>query len=137
MEQKDFILREIEKISAIMLYLLGKFVPAKSIEEQQQTEKLINAELKEQYGNDLEYILRLEEKDFEVEFSRNKGFNFENTELLADLLFTLGNDDFEIKTDYLKKALDLYEFIDKKSKTFSFERQEKTGIIKNIITESL
>ncbi len=133
MEQKDFILREIEKISTLLMYLIGKFVPAKSIEEQQLTEELINNELKEHYGNDLNYILKLEEKDFETEFSQNKGFNFENIELLADLLYTIGNDNIEIQLAYLQKALVIYEYIDKKSKTFSFERINKINSLKSII----
>ena len=131
MEQKDFILREIEKISVILLYLIGKFVPSKSIEEQQQTEKLINEELLEQYGNDLSYILKLEEKDFYTEFSQTKGFNFENIELLADLLFKIGTDEINIKLDYLQKALDLYNYIDNKSKTYSFERVSKIDVLKS------
>ena len=133
MEQKDYILREIEKISTLLMYLIGKFIPAKSIEEQQLTEELINKELKERYGNDLDYILSLEETDFEIILTQNKGFNFENLELLADLLFTIGNDDFESKTNYLKKALELYEYIDKKSKTFSFERISKIEEIKKLL----
>jgi len=103
MERKDFILREIEKISILLLYLIGKFMPSKSIEEQQQTEQLINDELKETFGNDLNYILKLKEKDFDAEFSQNKGFNFENIELLADLLYTIGNGEISIKPDYLQK----------------------------------
>ncbi|MQY78441.1 MAG: hypothetical protein GH151_04480 [Bacteroidetes bacterium] len=32
MEQKDYILREIEKISILLRYLLGKILPVKSLE---------------------------------------------------------------------------------------------------------
>ncbi len=133
MEKKDFILREIEKISILLLYLIGKFVPSKSIEEQQLTEKLINDELIENYGNDLNYILNLNEKDFETEFNQNKGFNFENIELLADLLYTIGNNQVAINIDYIKKALELYEYINKKSKTYSFERISKIEEIKELL----
>ena len=133
MEKKDFILREIEKISILLLYLIGKFVPSKSIEEQQLTEKLINDELIENYGNDLNYILKLEEKDFDAEFSQRKGFNFENMELLADLLFTVGNNVIKTKPDYLQKALIIYEYINKRSKTYSFERINKINDLKSII----
>jgi len=133
MERKDFILREIEKISVLLQYLIGKFVPSKSIEELQQTEKLINDEFKEAFGNNLNYILKLEEKDFDSEFSQKKGFNFENIELLADLLYTIGNDEIKTKPDYLHKALLIYEYIDKKSKTFSFERINKINDLRSII----
>lgn len=133
MQQKDFILREIEKIGTLLLYLIGKFVPAKSVEEQQHTEELINKELKEQYGNDLEHILSVEEKDFEIVFTQNTGFNYDNIELLADLLFTIGNNQSQTKTDYLEKALQLYEYINEKSKTYSFERISKIEEIKRLL----
>ncbi len=133
MEQKDFILREIEKINVLLLYLIGKFVPSKSVEQQQQTEKLINDDLKETFSNDLNYILKLEEKDFDTKFSQTKGFNFENIELLGDLLYTIGNDELKTKPNYLHKALLIYEYIDKKSKTFSFERTNKMNDLKSIL----
>lgn len=133
MEQKDFILREIEKIGSLISYLLGKFIASKTIEEQQNTEELINNELKEQYGHDLEYILDVDKKEFSNEFSKNKGFNYENIELLADLLFTLGNNEKSKNSKYLNKALDLYNYIDTSSKTFSFERVSKINNLKSII----
>ncbi|MBU8893821.1 MAG: hypothetical protein KOO66_13660 [Bacteroidales bacterium] len=133
MERKDYILREIEKISTLLLYLTGKFVPSKSIEENQLTEELINKELREQYGNDLEYILNIEKKDFETTFTQNTGFNDDNVELLADLLFTLGNNQNVANKKYLNKALALYEYINHSSKTFSFERDNKINTLKSII----
>jgi hypothetical protein len=133
MEQKDFILREIEKIKTLLLSIIGEIVPSKSIIEQQRTEELISNQIKVLYGKNLNYILNLEKGYFDAEFSHNKGFNFENIELLGDLLFTLGNDDFNLKIAHLKKAVELYRFIDNMSKTFSFERQEKIRIIESLM----
>ena len=132
MEQKDFILREIEKISIMLQYLIGKFIPSKTIQEQQTTEELINKELQEHYGNDLNFILNVNRSDFETVFSKNKGFTYKNIELLADLLYTLGNNQYLKDTIYITKALELYEYIDTKSKTFSFERTDKINKLKNL-----
>jgi hypothetical protein len=133
MEQKDFILREIEKISVMLQYLIGKFIPSKTIQEQQTTEELINKELQEQYGNDLNFILNVNVTDFDSVFSKNKGFTFENIELLADLLFTLGNNEYSKDLKYLNKALELYEYVDVKSKNYSIERANKINTLKNSI----
>lgn len=130
---KDYILREIEKISILLQYLLGKYVPAKSLQEVQKTEALINKELKEQYGHDLNDILVIDKKDYESVFTKNKGFNDTNTELLADLLFTLGNDEFSKNEKYLNKALELYHYIDLSTKTFSFERTAKINTLNEIL----
>lgn len=130
MPQKDFILQEIEKISILFQYLLGKFKPAKSLEDYQYTVELFNKEFKEQYGCELDYLLNLNEKDFANELTKFKGFSYENIELLADLLVELGNNQFSNSQQYLTKALELYEYIDKASKTFSFERTNKINFIR-------
>ena len=133
MEQKDYILREIEKIGALISYLLGKYKPAKSIQEQEETEELINKKLLEDYGKDLNFILNINESDFDKEFSQKKGFNDENIELLANLFFTLGNSQHNKHKPYLLKALSLYNYIDEKSKTFSFERTNKINNLRDLI----
>jgi len=133
MEQKDFILREIEKISVMLQYLIGKFIPSKTIQEQQTTEELINRELQEQYGKDLNFILNVDQSNFDSVFSKNKGFTYENIELLADLLYTIGNNEHSKNPKYLHKALELYNYIDVKSKTFSFERVSKINTLKNFL----
>lgn len=134
MQQKDFILREIEKISVMLQYLIGKFVPAKTIQEQQTTEELINKELQKDYGKDLDFILNVTQTDFDNVFSKNNGFTSENIELLADLLFTLGNNEFSKNKLYFTKALELYLYIDKKSRTFSVERNHKIEIINSLLS---
>ena len=133
MEKKDYILREIEKISILLQYLIGKFMPAKTQTEQQKTEELINKELVENFGNDLDFILNLPNENFDLELSKNKGFNYENIELLADLLYTLGNNQLENNKVYLLKSLELYRYIDEKSKTFSFERSSKINTLKSLL----
>lgn len=127
MEQKDFVSREIEKISVMLQNLIGKFFSSKTIQEQQTTEVLINKELLEQSG----IILILNQSDFDFVLSKNKGFTFKNTELLADLLFTLGNNEFSKNLIYLSKAFELYTYVDQKSKTFSLDRITKINTLKS------
>ncbi|HAF27732.1 MAG TPA: hypothetical protein DCG75_01670 [Bacteroidales bacterium] len=133
MYQKDFILREIEKISIMLQYLIGKVIPSKTIQEQQTTEELINKELQEQYGNDLNFILNVNVTDFDCVFSKNNGFTFNNIELLADLLFTLGNNEYSKNMNYLQRAFELYTYVAIKSKTFSFERANKINTLKTLL----
>jgi hypothetical protein len=131
MPQKDFILQEIEKISVLIQYLLGKYKPAKTIEEHHYTEKLFNKEFRERYGHELDFFLNMRKEDFDRELTKAKGFNYENIELLGDLFVSLSNNQFSESQKYLTKALELYEFIDKASKTFSFERTNKINSIKS------
>lgn len=130
MPQKDFILQEIEKISILIQYLLGKYKPVETLEEYHFTKKMFNKEFNEQYGHEIDYFLNIRKEDFEQELTKAKGFSYENIELLGDLLVYLSNNQFSESQKYLTKALELYEFVDKASKTFSFERTNKINSIK-------
>ena len=133
MEQKDFILREIEKISTLLRYLIGKLIPSNSVENSEETIELINRELVENSGFNINKILKSSLKDFDEIFIQKKGYSFENIELLADLLYTIGNDQASINIDYIRKALELYEYINEKSKTYSFERTSKINTLKALL----
>lgn len=131
MPLKDFILQEIEKIGTLLKYLINKLAPSISIENVEETIELINQELVENSGFNIEKILSLSINDFDEVLTKNKGYNYENIELLADLLFTIGNN--PVNTKYLQKALVLYNYIDKKSKTYSFERADKINNLKALL----
>jgi hypothetical protein len=131
MTQKDFILQEIEKISILIQYLLGKYKPAETIQEYYFTEKMFNKEFKERFGLELDYFLNMKKEDYHHELTKAKGFNYENIELLGDLFAYLSNNQFSESQKYFTKALELYEFVDNASKTFSFERTNKINSIKN------
>ena len=112
-------------------YLLGKYKPAKTIEDQQSTEKLFNQEFKEQYGQEIYYFLNMKKESFAQELTKAKGFSYENIELLGNLFVHLGNNQFSESQKYLNKALELYEYINEVSKTFSLERANKINSIKS------
>jgi hypothetical protein len=131
MEQKDYILREIQKISILLRYLLGKILPVKSFEEIKKINEEINQEFLKNLGYDLEALVNISKNKFDEEFGSNKGFNLENIELLADLLYNASVKSTDTKQKVLKKSLELYEYVNETGKTFSFEREIKIGKIKN------
>ena len=133
MQQKDFLLREIEKIGTLLKYLMGKIIPSSSVENSEEIIELINRELVENSGFNVIEILKFSIKDVDDVFIESKGYSFEKIELLADLLYTIGNDQTTINIDYIKKALELYEYINEKSKTYSFERISKIEEIKKLL----
>ena len=52
MQQKDFLLREIEKIGTLLRYLIAKLIPSSSVENSEEIIELINRELVENSGLD-------------------------------------------------------------------------------------
>lgn len=131
MEQKDYILREIEKIGVMLRYLLGKMIPLKSVREKNNISEEINNELLENIGYDISSLLNISKKEFDEIFKYNKGFNLENIELLAELLYKISQKKPDNSKEILQKSLELYEFVNEAGKTFSFEREKQIDKIKN------
>lgn len=134
MEQKDYMLREIEKIgkiiSAIRRKLFGGNDNPEIITEQEKTE--LNVMLLEEINFDLEKFLNLD-FDESIEYLNSfEGFNTENIESLAELISQIAfADKSEQSKKNLGKALQLYELVILQSKTFSFDREMKIQMIKN------
>jgi hypothetical protein len=136
MEQKDYLLREIEKIG-ILLHALFNSITGKggsyalTMEKQFEEEKGM---LLGECGLDLDVFLSLEVSETEQYISKFKGFNGSNIELLADILKETGmKTQTETSKEYLQKALRLYELCNTIDNTFSIERADKIGEIKNAI----
>ncbi len=135
MEQKDYLLREIEKIGVLLRAILSLFTKeeenfAIKIDKKFDgtTEQLFN-----ETGFDLNYFLSIEESQIKEYISRFKGLNTQNIELMADVIYHFGVKDLtSVRKTYFKKALHLYDFCNTLDKTFSFERQKK---IENAMAE--
>lgn len=139
MEQKDYILREIEKIGVIMRAILQKLFGRKdnlaiSIEQQIEAEKGM---LLDEVNFDLDKFLLLNGEDANIYITSFKGFNTGNIELMADSLAQMGfNDKSGNSGKYLEKALQLYQLCNMQSKTYSIEREKNIDLIKNALQGS-
>jgi len=133
-EQKDYILREIEKMAAILGAIRQKLFGGSdnlslSIEKQFEDTKdmLLN-----DAGFDLEKFMSLDKAEGNAYLSSIKGFSIDNIELLAECVAGIGScGKSDLSRQYYEKALQLYEYCNDKSKTFSLEREEKIEAIKN------
>lgn len=136
MEQKDFILREIEKTGQILIALRqmlfgGKDNPAINIEKQVDDAK---GKLLKELNFDLNKFLHLDNEETNSYLNSIEGFNNENIEQLADYISQIGfSKQFDESIIYLKKALQLFELINLKSKTYSIDREKKIITIKNAL----
>ena len=134
MEQKDFLLREIEKIGLLMSAIRQKVFGGKgnlAITLEHQIEN-VKGQLLNEINFDLNKFLALsiaESNEYLLSF---EGFNVENIELFADNIFEIGfSDKCDNSKQYLEKALQLYDLCNLKSKTYSIARETK---IKHIHT---
>ena len=136
MIQRDFILREIEKMSVAINAFRQKILGGKenlsiTLENQIQNAK---AMLLNNVNFDLDKFLDLNLEKSNEYISNFDGFSVENLELLAETIVQIG---FDEKCDnpkkYFEKALQLYNLCCLKSKTYSFEREENISRIENVL----
>ena len=133
MEKRDYILREIEKISILIRYLIGKILSAMTVIEEEEVYEQVDRELKTNLDMDIESILHLRPDQFDNAFKENNGFNLDNLELLANLFYEMAQVHKEKRKLFLIQSLELYKYISEKSKAFSFDREaRKSRIIDEI-----
>jgi len=136
MQQKDYLLREIEKIGLLLKMIFNKIAGkeenyALTIENQFEEEKEL---LLHEIGFNIDIFLLLEESGIEQYISKFDGIRGSNIELLADILKVMGmKTDSAITKEYLVRALKLYELCNSLDKTFSFDRESKISEIKNAL----
>lgn len=136
MEQRDYLLREIEKIGLILRAILGTLFNktenlAIGIENPfEQTKELLIYEI----GFDLDTFLTLDEPATKEYLSGFDGFNPSNLELLAEILYNSGlSGKAENNKIYLEKALQLYEMCSNIDKTYSGPRESRITEIKSML----
>ena len=136
MEQKDYLLREIEKIGAIVSAIRQRLFGGKGNEAITLEHQIENAkgELLKESNFDLDKFLD-PNTDYSNEYILSfAGFSAENIDLLAEYLSEIGfSDECDNSKKYLEKALQLYDLCNLKSKTYSFEREKKINAIKNVL----
>ncbi len=136
MEQKDYLLREIEKIGLLLKLIFNKIAgkdasQAKTAENQSEEAKKI---LLLEAGVDLDLLVSMKETALGPYLSGMKGMNVSNIELLADIVKAIGMDaDSATSQGYLQVALRLYTLCNSSDRTFSFERENKISGIKNML----
>lgn len=136
MEQRDYLLREIEKIGAIIMAIRQRLIGGtedQAISAEAPAEALREMLLSEAYL-DLDELLTLDMDATDEYLSGLKGFNTENIELLAstiaDIGFTGSSPD---SPRLLQKALHLYEICSLRDRTYSFAREAQIKRIRDTL----
>jgi hypothetical protein len=138
MEQKDYLLREIEKlgivIRAIQQKIFGGSRPPAITPERQE------AEAREMLLNEINFaldrLMQMAQAESEKYVNGFKGFSIENIEALAAFISKIGlSKQSEPSRTYLEKALQLFEICNIKSKTFSLERENNISALSSALAK--
>ncbi len=121
-QEKDFIKREIQRLTIFLSKLIGQIQDTKENDFEQELDQL-GLELKNEFDFDIYEVLTIAEKEL---LEKVEKFNEVNVAQLAQLFVTVA-DKFEVgekKDIMIKKALALLNHIDSISNTFSLQRME-------------
>jgi len=136
MEQKDFILREIERLGQVITAIRQKLLGgnnrlAISVEKEVDDAKgMLLAEVEV----DFDKLLDLNKEETADYVNSFKGFNAVNIELFAEYMAQIGfNTESDKSKIYLEKALQLYELTNVKSETYSFEREKSISMVRDAL----
>jgi hypothetical protein len=131
MEQRDYILREIEKISVLILGLIARLREAKAENRLNKERDSVSEEFESSSDVNIYKVIGSDLKDLPDMLSNDSGFDFRNMELMADLLIEFStNMDEGQRRMAIEKSVFLLELVDRESKVFSFERQIKINELK-------
>ena len=134
MEQRDYIIREIEKISILILGLIGRLKRIETLKMFEYERGLILDEFESSTGINIDSVIHTETGDIKKLFTREKGFDYRNMELMADLLFEFSNVmQGRERTLSIEKAIFLLELVDSEGKVFSYERRIKLDELKSLL----
>jgi len=126
MEQKDYILREIDKMGVVLRAILTKIFGGNAINavpEEKQVDE-IKRELLEEVDFDLPGFIQMNDTQAIQYLKERQDFNIPNLKELARLLERLGEP---------RKALLILVYCRNTDRTYSFERENRIGRIKGKI----
>ncbi len=119
MGKEDYLTRQINQLGFVLKKILEKLTGTKGSDGLSETVSVVNFKLDEQLDFDLEILDAIPDENIIEFLMRKEVFNYGNLELFADILIKID------KEKYAKKALQIYNYVNKITATFSFERDFK------------
>ena len=129
MERRDYLLTQIQKLGQFLKILIEKLLGKSSPMNFEQLILQNQEEFKEKCGFDMHLLAAPDFAELKTVVMENDSYSFENLELLADYMAMMAEKDLISPPTLIHRlrlnALQLYETIDIKEKTYSLERQRK------------
>jgi hypothetical protein len=139
MEQKDYLMRQIEQAGMVLrkLFLLMSGRNDDEVADENRTD--FYSELMDFLQLNASDITELDEKEILEHIKALPGFNVSNFELLADVFVLFARDETLVREQRNKFAViagALYELADRQSRTFDQSRKDKMNHLK-FLTNSI
>jgi hypothetical protein len=138
MEKRDLILDQIEQLGYFLRKMFAAFLDKNSAGNTTEALDLVTNEFKSDLDFDLPLFVDLSNVEMKI-YLLNFKFNEQNLENLSELLKEMSSSKSFVKetsNQYLKKALELLDFADETSNSFSFERNNRKNQIKILLNST-
>lgn len=136
MERRDYLLQQIQMMGLFLQKLIARMLKREEDDESGGLHDTIISEFNNEFKLDIEELVLLQDEDF-FSIMRENNFKESHFESLAQLLFLLGKPaDFTItvsQRNYLQKSLAIYIEIEKESRNFSMERNDRMAEIHQLL----
>ena len=134
MEQRDYLLRQIELMAETLANLIRRLLGLKEINEE-EAQQATDEMLKENLNISITEIMNTPLDKVADIIMEREGIHETNIHLFAEVLFLNAgvSKDPVRKRKLYERSLELYNWLDRKSGTFSIERHQKMNEIRNLL----
>lgn len=140
MFNQDFFMRQIQQMTQVLNKILTQVLSLKKTEDQGEILNSLNQKFIEEVGFDIDEILAIQTEAELISFIKKTGFNAENLNILADILFEIADQSLEdankseVSIKLFSMSLVMYEYIEKSENIYSIDRNLKITKIKDLLT---
>ncbi|MBO6524094.1 MAG: hypothetical protein JJ971_09720 [Balneolaceae bacterium] len=133
-------MRQIQQLIQVLNTVLTQVLKVKEQGQDSDIVAYTNEMFEKKLGFDLDELSDILEKDNNIShLKKEKGFTNEHLSILADILYELGEDGFELpekhtrSVELLTQSLTLYEFIELDDRIYSIDRNLRITKIKDYL----
>jgi hypothetical protein len=137
LQQEDYIKRQIDQLGRVLGKILADLIGLKAKGQVSEGIEAASEALKGELDLDIDDLASIPPEKFLLILKEEKKLSDINFEKLADILFLLAekpdlfNSDKDRRSKLYERSLIMYEYLDKTSSTYSFERNAKIEKIRN------
>lgn len=136
MLSQDYIMRQIQQFIQALNTVLAQVLKIKKESDQTDVFTYTDKVFREEFGYNVEELIEILEDHGISNLKKEIRFNNDHLEILADILYELGDSGFEDpdkhteSVSFFTYSLLLYEFIENDERTYSIDRNLKISKIK-------
>lgn len=139
MEQRDYLLRQIDQLGRVLGKILADLLGLKNQGHISEGIAVADQTIRKELDLDIDALTSIPTEKFIETLQEDKKLSNDNFDKLGDILFLLAEElddkgtDSEKKKKLFEKTLAIYEHLDKTDSTYSFDRHLKIEKIKNAL----